>query len=196
MELRSSAGVFDRVSATDPSVTGVSVRAAGDYTGAATRLVDATPATATMIDAPWQPGQRFDDPVSGVSIAVLSVALGSASVHVTVPGTESLDQPSAVAPATRPTALARLRRVSTHRGLLRVVVPVAGGTRRCSTRVGGQSSSCRVRSGRVVIVKNLDLRRQVIPVSLDVDGIRVFTVRLRVPKVGESTQVTTQLPRR
>lgn len=197
VEVRSPAGVFENVAATDPSVTGVTVRLAGEFTASATRLIDASPATATMLDAPWQPGQRFVDPVFGVAIAVQSVALGTAAVYVTVPGTERLDEPVAEpASASIATARATLRRVSAHRGVLRVVVPATDGARRCAIRVGGQPVPCRVRTGRVALVRTVTLGRRVLPVQVRIDGAVVLALRLRVPKAGASTHVVQDLAQR
>ncbi len=94
VELRSPAGAFDNFGAADPAVTGVGIRLAGDYgVGVRTRLVDTTPQTGTYADAPLQAGQRFTDPLSGISIAADSVALGIATVRVTLPGASDTPPP-------------------------------------------------------------------------------------------------------
>ncbi len=196
MEVRSPAGIFENVAADDPSVTGVTVRLAGDYLPAArTRLVDAAPATATFADAPLQLGQVFADPTSGVTVALASMAPGAADVTVTVPGTMPL--PNTVIPKTTlPTpegvkATATLRRISSRRGILRVVVPVTAGSRRCSVRIAALSATrCRIDGTLATRVQTVVLPRRVLPVQVLLDGRVVMSVRLRVPRAGTVTRLS------
>jgi hypothetical protein len=202
MDLRSPAGLFENVAVTDPTVTGVTIRLAGDYrTATRTRLIDAAPQTATFADAPLQGGQTFADPTSGISITVESVGLGVASVRVTVPGTAPLNPASiaatAVAASSRPaqlTASAFLRRVSAHRGILRVTVPVAATSHRCSIRVArGRPIRCRAAGTRATMIRSVALNRQALPVQVRLDGHVVLSVRLRVPRTGQMTRLVKAL---
>lgn len=204
MDLRSPAGVFENVAATDPTATGVSVRLAGDYRLATrTRLIDAAPETPTFADAPLQVGQVFTDPTSGVAIAVASVTPGAAMVNVTVPGTVPLATisiapdpvSSVVTEATaEPTASASLRRVSAHRGILRVVIPVTRAPRQCSVRVsGGRPGACRFDGIRATRVQSVVLNGPAVAVQVRLDGQVVMSVRLRVPRTGQIIRLATAL---
>ena len=204
MDLRSPAGLFENVAATDPTVTGITIRLAGDYrTATRTRLIDAAPETASFADAPLRVGETFADPTSGVSIAVESVALGAASVRVTVPGTVPLTPTSiaaaAVAIPSQPdelTASASLQRVSARRGILRVTVPMADPSLRCSVRVaGGRPIQCRVAGTRATMIRSVVLNHQAVPVQVRVDGHVVLSVRLQVPRNGQMTRLVKTLSR-
>ena len=197
--------MFENVAATDPTATGVSVRLAGDYRLATrTRLIDAAPETPTFADAPLQVGQVFTDPTSGVAIAVASVTPGAAMVNVTVPGTVPLAT-TPIAPGsvrsvvteatTASTASASLRRVSAHRGILRVVMPVTSGPHRCSVRVrGARPAACRVDGLQATRVQSVVLDGRAVAVQVRLDGQVVMSVRLRVPRTGQISRLTTALP--
>jgi hypothetical protein len=190
--------VFEKVPSSDPTVTGVSVRLAGDYrTATRTNLIDATPATATFADAPFQPGQGFVDPTSGIGIAVESVTPGAASVRVTVPGTIPLNaEPAAAALSVAPqpalvTATASLRRVSARRGVLRVVVPLTDGAHECSVRISAEHPRARaIGATCAMLVRTVVLGRRAVPVQVRVDGNTVMSVRLQVPGTGKTTRLT------
>jgi Gametolysin peptidase M11 len=204
LDLRSPAGAFENVAATDPSVTGVTVRLAGDYrTAMRTRLVDATPQTTTLVDAPFQPGQQFEDPTSGTVIRVDGVVLGEAVVSVMVPGTGSM--PAALNPSAAPTvagpgasttvmATATLKRVSAHTGQLRIVVPMTSADHSCSVRVWSRAATgCRVTATRATLVRTISLGRSAVPVQVRVDGKLVISAKLRVPAAGRTTRLTKAL---
>jgi hypothetical protein len=215
MELRSPSGIFDDFLATDPAVTGVSLRLAGTYgIGVRTRLIDTQPATATFADAPLQPGRTFTDPASGIAITTLSAAAGLASVQVVIPGsplpTTSTDPLPAPAPIAPPTdvppgtplppvaapaaATMTLRRISAERSVLRVGLPAPAGASRCAIRVGTRRwSSCRVAGGRIALSRSVAFRRGLVPVAVRVDDEILVTARLRLPRPGSVTKVVRPL---
>ncbi len=88
-ERRATAGIFDNFLATDPAVTGLSVRLARDVAWATpTKLVDTQPASASLGDAPLGVGKSFtDSSVPGSpTITLESVGPLGASVRVQYPG--------------------------------------------------------------------------------------------------------------
>jgi chitodextrinase len=84
LELRVPFGAsFDNFSASDPAVTGVSLRISNDWTTIVqSQLLDTTPATTTYADAPLAAGRSLWDPVSGVTVTTTSVSGGTATVSV------------------------------------------------------------------------------------------------------------------
>ena len=83
LELRQPAAAFDTFSATDPAVSGVSVRITGTYSNRSqSKLVDTTPATTGFSDAPLTAGKTLADPASGISITTLSASSTGAVVRV------------------------------------------------------------------------------------------------------------------
>jgi hypothetical protein len=202
-DLRSPSGSFENVAASDPSVTGVTVRLAGDYrTGARTRLIDANPSTATFTDAPFKPAQGFVDPVTGIEITVTAVELGAASVRITVPGTvplPSLEQARSATPAPATsialpvTAKASLRRVSARKGVLQVSLPVSAGSHSCAVKVSGRWTPCSISGTSASLTRSLALRTQTVPVQVRLDGNMVLSVRLRVPRTGQTTRFAKSL---
>lgn len=83
LDIRTAGSPFDVFSATAPSVTGVTVRLVPTLTAAVpTQLIDTTPATTSVADAPLQPGQELTDPISGIVIRAVTAADGSISVFV------------------------------------------------------------------------------------------------------------------
>jgi hypothetical protein len=65
---------------------GVTVRLVTDANPfAGTQLIDMHPSTGGYTDAPLGVGERFEDPVSGVALRVVSIAGGKATVEVTAP---------------------------------------------------------------------------------------------------------------
>lgn len=84
LELRQPFGTqFDNFGASDPAVTGVTIRLSNDWTTIVqSQLLDTTPATSSFGDAPLQPGASFYDPLSGVTVTTLSVTGGVATVNV------------------------------------------------------------------------------------------------------------------
>jgi len=82
MDYRQSFG-FDQFVSTDPATRGVSVRLAPPYgSGAASQLLDMTPATTTFNDASLGVGARFFDAATGVAITTLEAAPDHATVQV------------------------------------------------------------------------------------------------------------------
>lgn len=99
LELRQPDGsYFDSFPASDPAVTGVTVRITTDYTSRSqSQLVDTTPATTSFADAPLQPGQTVADPLTGVSLTALSVTPAGAVVRVAfAPDTAAPSTPSSL----------------------------------------------------------------------------------------------------
>lgn len=84
LELRQPFGTyFDNFGASDAAVNGVAIRVSPDWTTITqSKLIDATPATATHSDAPLPVGASFYDPLSGVSITTVSIAGRIATVNV------------------------------------------------------------------------------------------------------------------
>jgi chitodextrinase len=83
LEFRQPAATFDTFGASDPAVTGVSVRIAPDVNSIVqSKLVDANPTTTTFADAPFGAGRSLVDPVSGVTVTVVSVSPAGASVSI------------------------------------------------------------------------------------------------------------------
>lgn len=84
LEFRQPYGTeFERMAATSPVATGVTIR----ITGAAlepvqSQLVDANPATTSFIDAPLAAGQTLQDPLTGTSISTLAVSPAGAMVRI------------------------------------------------------------------------------------------------------------------
>lgn len=200
MELRSPAGLFDNFAAADPAVTGVGIRLAGDYgIGVRTRLVDTTPQTGTYADAPLQAGQRFTDPLSGIAIAADSVALGAATVRVTLPGASDTPPPtggpSILAPAPPPPSriVVTAKRVDRKRILLRVVLPAPAGADRCAARVTGlRWGACRITPGRTVAFARLVAVRPrvaTLVAAVRFDAAAALVVRLAVPPIGRPVRV-------
>lgn len=88
LDLRTATGPFDTFAAGSPAVSGVTVRlgrgtASPTWSPQATELLDATPATTDLKDAPLLPGSSITDPVSTITIATESVGTGGATVRVT-----------------------------------------------------------------------------------------------------------------
>jgi hypothetical protein len=84
LELRQPVGSnFDNFSASDPAVNGVSLRIANDWGSIIqSKLIDTTPTTSSYNDAPLAVGATFTDPLSGASIATVSI--GSRTAQVTI----------------------------------------------------------------------------------------------------------------
>lgn len=84
LELRQPFGAnFDNFGASDPAVTGVSIRISNDWTTIIqSQLLDTTPGTTSFGDAPLAVGASFYDPLSGVSVTNVSVSGGVATVNV------------------------------------------------------------------------------------------------------------------
>jgi chitodextrinase len=95
LDFRMAFGSFDAFAAGSPIVSGATVRlgwGTASPTGSpkATELLDATPATADLKDAPLLVGQTITDPVSTISFTTQSVGAGGIVVRVTegvAPGT-------------------------------------------------------------------------------------------------------------
>jgi hypothetical protein len=95
LEVRQSGGVFDNFPASDPAVTGVSVRVVDDPSQTTrSRLLDNHPG-GTIADAPLKQGETFSD--GHVSITTASAANGAATVSVNM-AAAPLDQQRPSAP--------------------------------------------------------------------------------------------------
>jgi len=100
LEIRRPLPPIDDWAATQPQATGVSIRPVPRITDRLqSRLVDNVPSTATVTDAPLQPGLTFDDPAFGIQIKNLG-GTEPARLTITVPVVPDTVPPSA------PTALA------------------------------------------------------------------------------------------
>ncbi len=110
LEFRQPTGSFDNFSASDPAVTGVSARIAPDISSLVqSKLIDANPATSTFADAPFGAGMSLTDPVSGVSVTVVSVSPAGASVSVQfAPDTQAPTQPGALTATAQSSSSIRL----------------------------------------------------------------------------------------
>lgn len=202
LELRSPVGQFDDFLAGDPAVTGVGIRQAGGYgTGVRTKLIDTTPATTTYADAPLQTGQTFTDPGTGIAFAVQSLALGIATVDVTIPGTTPAPPPettpppppaggTTTPPPPPPVARISVRRISRSKMSVRVATDVAAGARSCAMRAGTlRWRSCGIAAGRVIVTRVAPVTKSTVLVMLMIDGELVVAKRVRVPKVGAVVRI-------
>ncbi len=84
LEFRQPSGIFDNFSTSDAAVTGVSVRIAPETSSLVqSKLVDATPGSAGgFADAPLGAGSSLTDPLSGVTVTVVSVSPAGASISI------------------------------------------------------------------------------------------------------------------
>ena len=88
LDLRTPHGPFDTFATGSPAVNGATVRlgwgtASPTWSPVATELLDTTPATASLDDAPLLVGQTMTDPVSTISIATQSIGASGVTVRVT-----------------------------------------------------------------------------------------------------------------
>ncbi len=88
LDIRSPYGSFDTYSAGSPAVAGVTIRvgqgtASPTWSPKMTLLVDTTPGTSSLTDAPLLVGRSLTDPVSTITITALSVDASGISVRVT-----------------------------------------------------------------------------------------------------------------
>ncbi len=88
LDYRSTYGSFDTFAAGSPPVTGVTMRlAVGTASPTSspkdTNLIDTTPSTTDLKDAPLLPGKTLTDPVSGLSFKTLSSDASGVKVQVT-----------------------------------------------------------------------------------------------------------------
>ncbi len=87
LDTRSTYGVFDTFTAGSPAVSGVTIRI-GVGTASPTRspqgtsLIDTTPSTPSLSDAPLLVGKTLTDPVSTISFKTLSISSSSVVVQV------------------------------------------------------------------------------------------------------------------
>lgn len=93
-EHRGAIASFDDWGDGAPASTGVMVRYVADPAGAGdSSLLDTVPQTATIADAPLQPGQTFRDERLGVTVTNAGIVLGKATLLVT--GTPPVAEPPA-----------------------------------------------------------------------------------------------------
>jgi chitodextrinase len=88
LDYRMTYGAIDTFAAGSPAVSGVMIRlgwgtASPTNSPLATQLIDTTPSTATLADAPLAIGRTFTDPVSTISFTTLSVSTLAVQVRVT-----------------------------------------------------------------------------------------------------------------
>jgi gametolysin peptidase M11/fibronectin type III domain protein len=104
LEFRQPAGPFDDFAASDPVVNGVSVRVAPDLGSLVqSKLIDGTPGSpGGFADAALGAGASFTDPLSGITITVVSVSPAGASVSIqSTPDTQAPTQPGSLQAATQ-----------------------------------------------------------------------------------------------
>jgi hypothetical protein len=87
LDVRTPYGSFDTFSAGSPAVNGVTIRigagtASPTSAPTATELLDTTPATADLNDAPLLVGRTMTDPVSSISITTMSISAAGVVVWV------------------------------------------------------------------------------------------------------------------
>jgi len=87
LDVRMTYGAFDTFAAGSPAVSGVTIRlgwgtATPTNTPHATQLIDTTPSTSSLGDAPLLAGRTFTDPVSTISFTTLSVSAQAVQVRV------------------------------------------------------------------------------------------------------------------
>jgi hypothetical protein len=90
LDVRTPYGSFDTFGATSPAVTGVTVRigvgtASPTTSPKATLLLDATPGTSSLSDAPLAIGKTMTDPVSKLSITAVSSSASGIVVRIREP---------------------------------------------------------------------------------------------------------------
>ncbi|MHB8891351.1 MAG: hypothetical protein ACYC65_04825 [Candidatus Limnocylindrales bacterium] len=103
LDVRTPYGSFDNYSAGSPAVAGVTIRvglgtASPTNTPKATELLDTTPATTDLSDAPLLVGRTMTDPVSGISFTTMSVSSSGVVVRVGDPPAPPAPDPSAPPP--------------------------------------------------------------------------------------------------
>jgi len=95
LEYRQPSGVFDNFASSDPAVNGVTIRIAPDTgTIVQSKLLDATPDTSTLGDAPLAVARTFTDPATGVQITTQSVSASGATVSIQVAAPADTQAPS------------------------------------------------------------------------------------------------------
>lgn len=87
LDFRMAYGSFDNFAAGSPPVSGVTIRlgwgtASPTSSPHATQLIDTTPATSSLADAPLLAGKTLTDPVSGISFTTTSVSTLAVQVRV------------------------------------------------------------------------------------------------------------------
>ena len=87
LDVRTPYGSFDTWSAGSPAVAGVTIRigkgtASPTSSPQATELLDTTPATTDLKDAPLLVGRTMTDPVSGISFTTMSISSAGVVVRV------------------------------------------------------------------------------------------------------------------
>ena len=88
LDVRTPYGSFDNFAAGSPAVSGATIRlgwGTASPTGSpqATELLDTTPSTSDLKDAPLLVGRSITDPVSTISFTTQSIGSGGVSVRVT-----------------------------------------------------------------------------------------------------------------
>jgi chitodextrinase len=87
LDVRTTYGSFDTWAAGSPAVSGVTIRigkgtASPTNSPQATELLDTTPATTDLNDAPLLVGRTMADPVSGISFSTMSISSAGVVVRV------------------------------------------------------------------------------------------------------------------
>ena len=214
-ERRATAGIFDNFLATDPAVTGVSVRLAQDVAWATpTKLVDTQPTSASLGDAPLRIGTSFTDPSIPGSPTVTLESVGplGASVRVQFPGDVPAGggtpptggvppvgttpiPPTVTPPSTpvspTPTATVAVRRINRTSGIVRISVPVTSSTTSCATRIASvRWVRCSTTTRVATITHGFRVRRATVSVAIRLNGAIVLNRRLAIPRVGAKRRVT------
>jgi hypothetical protein len=81
---RQPSGRYDNYASTDPAVRGLSIHLVPADAQAETRLIDATPGTATFDDATLTGGRTFSDPDGGVNVTLVAADGDGATFDVSV----------------------------------------------------------------------------------------------------------------
>lgn len=100
LEFRQPGGKWDKLTADDPTVKGVTARVSQLDGGVATKaggktyVVDTTPETESFSDSPLTPGRTLTDPFTGTTITTKSVGPEGAVVQVNLTGTPDVEPPT------------------------------------------------------------------------------------------------------
>lgn len=215
IEARSSAGQYDNFAPTAQAIQGVLVRRHTENTifAAESELIDAHPATASVADAAFVPGETFADPATGLRVEVTSRTATAATVAITIggvppPPTPPANGPTSTPPPAGPSANATGVAMTSDRAVARgwasriAVRRIANGRAVVSGRVITRAKTCRYRlkaaramAGRCKrltnaigwrLLRNVRARKYVTIVAVSASGKILMRRRLLVPtQVGE-----------
>ena len=114
VDFRQVTGLFDTWTSTASVTNGVALRLGPDTALRQSQLIDSVPSTSTFTDAPLTVGRSLTDPVSGVTVSVISVASIGVTVQIAFPGVEPTPAPTA-SPTPAPTPSPKSTRKSKPR---------------------------------------------------------------------------------